>query len=99
MRFRTVTGPSSSGVHRCRYAIVGARYRRRGHRSRRAGGGIGRSVPTVVAVATYVVAVDELDGKVAVITGGASGIGLALAERFAVEGMKVVLADLDEPRL
>lgn len=42
---------------------------------------------------------DELDGKVAVITGGASGIGLALAERFAAEGMKVVLADLDEPRL
>lgn len=43
--------------------------------------------------------VEHLNGKVAVITGGASGIGLALAERFAAEGMKVVLADVDEPRL
>ncbi len=33
--------------------------------------------------------------KVAVITGAASGIGRALAERCAHEGMKVVLADLD----
>jgi len=38
----------------------------------------------------------ELRGKVAVITGGASGIGRALAERFAAEGMKLVLADIDE---
>jgi len=42
---------------------------------------------------------EQLSGKVAVITGGASGIGLALAERFGAEGMKVVLADVDEPRL
>lgn len=42
---------------------------------------------------------DTLQGKVAVITGGASGIGLALAERFGAAGATVVLADLDEPRL
>lgn len=38
-------------------------------------------------------------GNVAVITGGASGIGLALAERFIGEGMRVVLADIDAPKL
>jgi NAD(P)-dependent dehydrogenase (short-subunit alcohol dehydrogenase family) len=38
----------------------------------------------------------ELSGKVAVVTGGASGIGRAMAERFAREGMKVVLADVEE---
>jgi len=37
----------------------------------------------------------EFTGKVAVVTGAASGIGRALAERFAVEGMKMVLADFD----
>ena len=39
---------------------------------------------------------DAFAGKVAVVTGAASGIGLALAERFAAEGMKVVLADIEE---
>jgi NAD(P)-dependent dehydrogenase (short-subunit alcohol dehydrogenase family) len=38
-------------------------------------------------------------GNVAVITGGASGIGLAMAERFITEGMSVLLADIDEPKL
>ena len=38
-------------------------------------------------------------GNVAVITGGASGIGLALAERFIEEEMRVVLADIDAPKL
>ena len=38
-------------------------------------------------------------GKVAVITGGASGIGLALAQRAAAEGMVVVLVDIDEGAL
>jgi NAD(P)-dependent dehydrogenase (short-subunit alcohol dehydrogenase family) len=33
-------------------------------------------------------------GRTAVITGGASGIGLAAAQRFASLGMKIVLADL-----
>ena len=41
----------------------------------------------------------ELSGKVAVITGGGSGIGRALARRFASEGMKVVLADRDEVKM
>ena len=39
---------------------------------------------------------EKLDGKVAVITGGASGIGKAVAQRAAAEGMKIVLADIEE---
>ena len=38
-------------------------------------------------------------GNVAVITGGASGIGLAVAEALIAEGMQVVLADVDAPKL
>jgi NAD(P)-dependent dehydrogenase (short-subunit alcohol dehydrogenase family) len=37
--------------------------------------------------------------RVAVITGGASGIGLSLARRFGAEGMKLVIADIDAPAL
>jgi NAD(P)-dependent dehydrogenase (short-subunit alcohol dehydrogenase family) len=40
-----------------------------------------------------------LRGKVAVITGGASGIGRSVAERCAAESMKVVLADIEESPL
>ena len=36
---------------------------------------------------------DQLDGKVAVVTGSASGLGRAMAERFAQEGMTAVIAD------
>src|SRR3954468_15317411 len=38
-------------------------------------------------------------GKIAVVTGGASGIGFALADRFATAGMHVVLADVDDDGL
>ena len=38
---------------------------------------------------------NRLEGKVAVVTGAASGIGRAMAQRFADEGAKVVVADLD----
>jgi len=41
----------------------------------------------------------RLDGKVAIITGAASGIGRACALRFLREGARVVLADLSEPKL
>ncbi len=41
---------------------------------------------------------DELAGKVAVVTGGASGIGRATVERFVAEGARVVIADIDEGR-
>lgn len=39
---------------------------------------------------------DRLAGKVAVVTGGCSGIGLATVRRFAQEGAKVVIGDLDD---
>src|SRR5262245_11639310 len=37
----------------------------------------------------------KLDGKVAIVTGGARGIGLAIAKRYVAEGARVVIADVD----
>lgn len=41
----------------------------------------------------------ELSGKVAVVTGAASGIGLALSRAFQAQGMKVVMADIEPAAL
>jgi NAD(P)-dependent dehydrogenase (short-subunit alcohol dehydrogenase family) len=43
--------------------------------------------------------VQQLEGRTAVVTGAASGIGLALVEAFVAEGMQVVMADMVEERL
>ena len=40
----------------------------------------------------------QLDGKVAIVTGGSTGIGLATARAFAHEGAAVAIADVDETR-
>ena len=40
----------------------------------------------------------RLDNKVAVITGGASGIGAGTVRRFVAEGARVVISDLDAER-
>jgi NAD(P)-dependent dehydrogenase (short-subunit alcohol dehydrogenase family) len=41
----------------------------------------------------------RLDGKVAIVTGAAAGIGRATAVRFAAAGARLVVNDVDEPRL
>ena len=41
----------------------------------------------------------QFEGRVAVVTGAASGIGRAMAERCAAEGMRVALGDVEEPAL
>ena len=41
----------------------------------------------------------RFEGRVAVVTGGASGIGRGIAEALAAEGMKLVLADVEQAAL
>jgi NAD(P)-dependent dehydrogenase (short-subunit alcohol dehydrogenase family) len=41
----------------------------------------------------------KLAGKIAVVTGAASGIGLALSRRLGADGMRVMMADVEEPAL
>ena len=41
----------------------------------------------------------SLDGKCAIVTGAANGVGLAIARTFVAAGAKVVLSDMDEDNL
>lgn len=43
--------------------------------------------------------IDDVSGKTAVITGGASGIGLAFAHRFGSAGCRVMIADIETDAL
>jgi NAD(P)-dependent dehydrogenase (short-subunit alcohol dehydrogenase family) len=44
-------------------------------------------------------AMQDLAGKIAVVTGAASGVGLALSRRLGADGMQVMMADVEEPAL
>ena len=41
----------------------------------------------------------SIEGKTAIVTGAANGVGLAIARHFANKGANVMLADMDEPQL
>lgn len=52
--------------------------------------------PGIIVTAKAQNAGMDLDGVTAVVTGGAEGIGGGIAQRLAADGMRVVIADLDE---
>ena len=54
-----------------------------------------RAPPTTSSTGSWTAPVDDLPGRVAVVTGAASGLGRAMAERFAAEGMRIVVSDID----
>ena len=56
---------------------------------------MGSRLKRTAAIAMTTLTGVDINGASAIVTGGASGIGLATAHRFAAEGARVVIADLD----
>ena len=63
------------------------------------GGAMRPSVRRSAGTCTRLPRMEDLTGRVAVVTGAASGIGFGMASAFAGEGMKVVLADIEDEAL